>query len=153
MLGEVEGFSLALNYTAEDRRRRQWARGGEKGWYNGVHRRSYLSSLNRCRPGCSLYCSTKAFWQKHTRTHMHTLYTIPDKSMHSGFSNFPRYFALPPSWVRKVTKPAAKERISYFLTSFFSPCLLSFSSFLPVIALCCTLILRLTPCSCFFISQ
>lgn len=72
MLGEVEGFSLALNYTAEDRRRQEWERGREKGWSNGIHCRSYLSSLNRCRPGCSLYCSTKAFWQKHTHRHAHT---------------------------------------------------------------------------------
>lgn len=71
-LGEVEGFSLALNYTADDRRRQEWERGRQEGWNNSIHCRSYLSSLNRCQPGCSLYCSTKAFWQKHTRRHAHT---------------------------------------------------------------------------------
>lgn len=70
-LGEVEGFSLALNYTADDRRRQEWERGRQEGWNNSIHCRSYLSSLNRCQPGCSLYCSTKAFWQK-THRHAHT---------------------------------------------------------------------------------
>jgi len=57
----------------------------------------------------------------HTHTHTHTgmhTHIILDKSMHSGFSNFPRCFALHPPRVSEVTKPARDERISYFLPSF-----------------------------------
>lgn len=121
-LREVEGFSLALNYTADDRRRQEWEHGREEGWNNTIHCRSYLSSLNRCRPGCSLYCSTKAFWQKkphtHTQRHAHTSFWANQCTLVSVISQ--GALQCPP-WVSEVTKAAREERSSYFLPSVFWP--------------------------------
>lgn len=113
-LGEVEGFSLALNYTADDRRRQEWEHGREEGWNNGIHCCSYLSSLNRCQPGCSLYCSTKAFWQKHTHRSAHTSFWANQCILVSIISQGALQF---PPRVSKVTKAAREERSSYFLPS------------------------------------
>lgn len=143
MLGEVEGFSLALNYMTEDWRRQERERGRQKGWNNSTHYCSYLSSLNRCRPGCSLYCSTKTFWQKHayTQTHQQSTCThteastqiILGKSMHSGFSNFPRCFALHPLGEQgdKASHGGENLLLSYFLAivCFLFFLLLSFIAF------------------------
>lgn len=144
MLGEVEGFSLALNYTTEDRRRQDRERRREKGWNNGTHCRSYLPSPNRCRPGCSLYCSTKGLLTKvRTQRHSHTHISL-DKSMHSGFSNFPRCLALHTlGCVRWQTQPRKRESLT-FCRAFLS---ISF----PLFSFLCCFQLNLCSVDCHFI--
>lgn len=120
MLGEVEGFSLALNYTAEDRRR-QGARARKRERLKQRYTLSLLSFVSK-------QMSTRLFsllqykgllTKTHTHRHAHTSSWTNQCILVSVISQGALLCPTPP-WVSKVTKPAREERISYFLPSFFN---------------------------------
>lgn len=70
-----------------------------------------------------------------TKTHTQACtHIIPDKSMHSGFSNFPRCFALPSPLGEQGDKASqGGEDLLLSALLFYSPCLHSFFSLFPLL--------------------
>lgn len=114
----LKGFSLALNYTAEDRRRQERERDGEKR-LKQQYTLSLLSSVSK-QMSTRLFSllQYKGLLTKHTRRHAHASSRANQCILESVISQgvFPC-----PRWVSKVTKPATEERISYFPASVLKP--------------------------------